>query len=205
LRPIGTFLLLLAFGVCQAQIDLKSGERLYQICAGCHGFAGEGSKPVNAPRLSGIEPWYLERQMRYFQTGVRGQVQGDQHGMRMATMAAAVRGDRALADLLAYVQQLPRPTPAPTVAGDVERGRSLYAICGACHGADGSGNVAQSAPGLVLLDDWYFVEQLRLYAEGLRGTHSQDSYGRQMAALAATFNDAQSRTDLAAYVATLSE
>jgi cytochrome c oxidase subunit 2 len=78
-------------------------------------------------------------------------------------------------------------------------------VCAACHGLAAEGNEATSAPALAGLDDWYVVEQLRLYAEGLRGAQAGDVYGQQMRALASTFPDDEARRDLAAYIASLRE
>jgi len=202
-----------------AQLDVEAGRRSYEICAGCHGFVAEGSRLVHAPRLAGLEDWYLERQLRNFARGIRGSAEGDVHGARMAPMAlAAVRSDRTLDDLVAYIGTLPdgrsasRRASGPTgaagttlaPAGDAGRGRSLYAACAACHGPDAEGNEATASPGLAHLDDWYVVEQLRLFAEGLRGASPNDVYGAQMRAMASTVADEQSRLDIAAYLATLS-
>ncbi len=197
-----------------AQVDVDAGRRSYEICAGCHGFLGEGSALVHAPRLAGLESWYLDRQLRNFARGIRGGAEGDEHGAHMAPMALAVTSDRAREDLLAYIDTLPARSAAPRAraagaaataipAGNFERGRGLYATCAACHGQNAEGNEAISSPGLAILDDWYVVEQLRLFADGLRGTHPDDTYGAQMRAFAATFADEQSRQDIAAYLVTL--
>lgn len=198
-----------------AQADLESGRRSYELCAGCHGFLGEGNALVHAPRLAGLESWYLERQLRNFAGGVRGGAEGDVYGMRMAPMALAVRGEAALEDLVGYIETLPKgrsPTgggsgrqsaPPASVAGDAERGADLYGVCAPCHGPNAQGSSATSSPGLAHLDAWYVVEQLRLFAEGLRGTHPDDAYGAQMRAFVGTFADEQSRRDIAAYLGTL--
>ena len=205
--PITIAVLFLAFAslpiVAVAQPNLDAGEKIYDICAGCHGFLAEGNELVGAPRLSGLEPWYLSRQMRNFSAGIRGSAPGDVHGQRMAAMAGAVNGDRALEDLIAYIGTLPDARPAPTVVGDTATGRTQYGACAACHGLGGEGNEALSAPGLLALDDWYVADQLRLFAESLRGTHAQDVYGQQMRAVAGAFRDEQPRSDLAAYINTL--
>jgi cytochrome c oxidase subunit 2 len=192
--------------VAAAQSNLESGQRTYNVCAGCHGFVGEGNSLVNAPRLAGLEGWYLKRQMQNFVSGVRGNLDGDTHGQRMAVMARAADNERELDDLAAYIASLPAEVTAGAAAagdGDPERGRQLYGICAACHGVEGSGNSAISAPGLVRLDDWYVTEQLRLFAEGLRGAHPSDTLGQQMRALSASFSDSAARRDLAAYINSL--
>lgn len=198
-------------GYAWGQPDLEAGRRSYEICAGCHGFVGEGNRLVGAPRLAGIEPWYLERQIQNFRAERRGHVAGDDNGRRMALIAQAVDSDRELGDLVAWIGSLPAPTISPdasvgaTGAGssDASEGQRLYATCSACHGAEGRGNESLGAPSLISLDDWYFVEQLKLYAEGLRGTHPADTYGAQMRALAAGFDTEEERQALASYVMTL--
>jgi cytochrome c oxidase subunit 2 len=67
----------------------------------------------------------------------------------------------------------------------------------------GEGVEALSSPKLADLDDWYIVNQLKLYAAGLRGTHPSDTYGQQMAPIIAMLEDEQGIRDLAAYIATL--
>jgi len=190
-------------GPAFAQPDLTAGERDYQVCAGCHGFVGEGNELVGAPRLAGLEPSYLERQIENFRAGRRGHVDGDVKGQRMATMAKAVANDRELADLVAFIATLPAPERPASVDGDAVRGQTLYAVCSACHGPEAAGNEALGAPGLVGLDDWYVVEQLAAYADGLRGVDPGDTYGAQMRALSATFASDDDRRALAAYINSL--
>jgi cytochrome c oxidase subunit II len=186
-----------------AQPNGHAGQGLYAVCAGCHGFAGEGQRLVQAPRLAGLDPWYVARQMHSFTAGGRGYSADDVHGTRMATMAKAARGERDIADLLSYLATLPVTKPPPTLPGDVDSGRRLYAVCAACHGQDGAGREDTSAPGLAGLDDWYIVAQLELYAAGLRGAQADDTYGQQMRAMSSLFADDATRRDLAAYIGSL--
>jgi cytochrome c oxidase subunit 2 len=207
--------LALATDLTFAQSDPVAGERSYEVCAGCHGFLGEGNRTIGAPRLAGVEGWYLARQIENFRDGLRGHVEGDVNGKRMALMAQAVDNDRELGDLLSWIDSLPEPesssgiaqaTGAPgatATAPEVSRGQSLYTSCSACHGSEGQGNETLGAPALVSLDMWYLAEQLKSYADGLRGTHPSDGYGAQMRALAASFDTEDERRDLASYVMTL--
>ena len=186
-----------------AQVSVEAGRRSYEVCAGCHGFLAEGNELVGAPRLAGLPSWYVERQMRNFAAGLRGR-EGDDHGLRMAPMARAARGERQLPDLLAYLATLPGKPMPPTLGGDAAEGGRRYAVCAACHGQNGEGNEALGAPGLATLDDWYFVRQLGLYARGLRGFDRDDAFGQQMRAIAGTVNDEQAQRDVAAYARSLS-
>jgi cytochrome c oxidase subunit 2 len=195
--------LVVPLGTAWAQTDLVAGERLYEVCAGCHGFSGEGNALVNAPKLAGLETWYLTGQIHNFGAEIRGSADGDVHGQRMAAMAKALKTEREVADVVAYIATLPMASSPATIDGDADTGRAEFATCAACHGEDGSGNATVASPGIAGLDDWYLVEQLRLFADGLRGAHPEDTGGQQMRAIAASFADEQTRRDLAAFIRTL--
>ncbi len=96
-----------------------------------------------------------------------------------------------------YAQLGDRPAP------DVTIGKGLYAVCAACHGAHGEGNLAFNAPKLAGQNAWYLERQLHLYKSGARGTHERDRFGKTMAPMAATLADARAIADVVAYIATL--
>jgi cytochrome c oxidase subunit 2 len=99
-----------------------------------------------------------------------------------------------------------QPTYAETVtrgAGDAAVGEPLYAVCTACHGAQGEGMLAMNAPKLAGQSDWYLRRQLKLFKQGLRGTHDADVFGKQMAAMAATLADDKAIENVTAYIGTL--
>jgi cytochrome c553 len=76
--------------------------------------------------------------------------------------------------------------PSPTGSAAEEM---AYRSCTACHGATGLGNRGMQAPALVNLDDWYIARQLKNYKAGVRGKHSRDTYGMQMASQASLLSD----------------
>ncbi|MEY4642985.1 MAG: hypothetical protein RLZZ227_2979 [Pseudomonadota bacterium] len=88
-------------------------------------------------------------------------------------------------------------------AGDAERGKTLYATCGACHGANGEGLEALNAPKLAGQEEWYVVRQLQNFKNGIRGNNPKDTYGMQMAPMSQTLVDDQAMQDVAAYIRTL--
>jgi len=99
-----------------------------------------------------------------------------------------------------------QPTFAETVAhtkSDPQAGQALYAVCAACHGQQGEGNRQLNAPKLSGQDEWYLVHQLKLFKEGIRGTHEDDLYGRQMAPMVMTLPDDAAIRNVAAYIAAL--
>ena len=179
------------------------GATAYKLCAGCHGFQGEGNRIVSAPALAGLEAWYLERQLRNFRDGIRGHAGDDRLGQSMALMTRGLESDDEIRDIVAYIETLPAASPAPTLDGDAEGGRSAYATCSACHGADGRGLEALNAPGLTGIDDWYQLAQLNKFKEGLRGRLAADTYGQQMAPMVMSLADEKAMKDVIAYIETL--
>ena len=88
-------------------------------------------------------------------------------------------------------------------AGDPQLGQTVYAVCAACHGSNGEGNVALNAPRLAGQQDWYVRRQISYYKQGIRGTHAGDLYGSQMAPMAAVLATDASVDNVAAYIQTL--
>jgi cytochrome c oxidase subunit II len=88
-------------------------------------------------------------------------------------------------------------------AGDAAAGQSLFAVCAACHGAQGEGNPALNAPKLAGQADWYLARQLHLFKTGGRGTNDKDVYGKTMAPMAATLADDAAIANVVAYIRTL--
>jgi cytochrome c oxidase subunit 2 len=87
--------------------DARRGASLYNgNCGACHGGRAEGNEALKAPRLAGLDPAYLERQVLNFQSGVRGGNPRDRLGRQMATMAATLTGPEDLDDILAYIAGL---------------------------------------------------------------------------------------------------
>jgi cytochrome c oxidase subunit 2 len=183
--------------------DVKHGADGYKLCASCHGFRGEGNAKVHAPGLAGREAWYLTRQIENFRKGVRGSSPQDEPGHRMAQMTLGLDSAAEIADLVAYIGTLPVAKAAATVGGDVAKGKSLYGSCVACHGQHAGGNAALNAPALTGIDDWYQVAQLDKFRRGVRGASRNDTYGQQMAPMAAVLADEAAMKDVVAYINSL--
>ena len=182
--------------------NAEAGKPLYAVCAACHGSLAEGNPAMHAPKLSGQGDWYLKRQLLYFKHGIRGTHDQDVYGSQMAPMAATLADDTAIDNVVAYIATLPdNPAPA-TVKANAKDGRTSYETCGACHGADGRGVQAMNAPRLAGVSDWYLVTQLKNFKQRIRGSHPKDSYGPQMASMAAILANDQAINDLVAYINT---
>jgi cytochrome c oxidase subunit 2 len=161
-----------------------------------------GNSVITAPRLSGMDKAYIERQLQGFKKGWRGVHPDDTGGQEMRPMAA-VLSDKDIVEVAKYVSAVDSAAPAVTVAGDADRGKTLYQSCVACHGAEGQGNPALQGPALTGLNDWYVVTQLQNYKAGVRGSHPDDTYGQQMQSATALLSDQQAMQDVARYIGTM--
>ena len=88
-------------------------------------------------------------------------------------------------------------------AGNAQAGQGTYAVCAACHGQNGEGNLALNAPKIAGQEDWYIRQQIDYYKLGARGTHPDDIYGAQMAPMAAILVNDQALNNVTAYIDTL--
>jgi cytochrome c553 len=180
-----------------------AAEPDYSFCTVCHGANGNGNPAIHAPKISGIEPWYLKRQLEHFRAGLRGTQGQDLPGMEMQPVAMQL-DDPAIEAVASYVHTFDSKPPPATVSGDAKHGRKLYEACAACHGARGEGNGALQAPALAGQTDWYLVTQLERFQAGLRGFSAQDVQGTQMRAAASALPDHAAINDVVAYINTLS-
>lgn len=83
--------------------DIPAGKAGYEACAACHGRNAEGNQQLSAPRLAGLDDWYLARQLENYKSGRRGYDPGDVYGMQMRAMAAALTSDQAVNDVVAFI------------------------------------------------------------------------------------------------------
>ena len=94
-------------------------------------------------------------------------------------------------------------SPVCIAAGDAVQGKAAYAVCSACHGQNGEGNMAMNAPRLAGQQGWYLVRQLEAYRLGHRGTKPGDTFGMQMRPMASTVSTPAAIENLVAYVESL--
>jgi cytochrome c oxidase subunit 2 len=122
----------------------------------------------------------------------------------------AMRGSIVVEEESAFDQWLaskPRFTDVINEAApNVTVGQSQYAVCTACHGAQGEGNAMLNAPNLAGQSDWYLKRQLSNFKHGFRGgADAGDVFGAQMAPMAATLVDDAAIENVVAYINTLPE
>ncbi len=114
------------------------GQRLFlNNCAQCHGSDARGSKGF--PNLADNDwlgagtPEYIEKTITEGRTGM------------MPPMAAAVGTADDVKNVANYVLSLSGSAHNDVAA---QLGKAKFAVCAACHGADGKGNPALGAPNL---------------------------------------------------------
>ncbi len=180
----------------------RAPEAALASCVTCHGIEGRGNPRVNAPRIAGMDAWYIRRQLHAFRNGWRGTHDGDVVGWEMQAMARSL-SDEEISAAAVWFAGLAAPRQQHTVMGDAGRGRSLFAACAACHGADARGDEKLGAPALSGQSDGYLVRQLENFLSGRRGYHADDAAGRRMAASVGSLPDEQSIRDVVAYIASL--
>jgi cytochrome c oxidase subunit 2 len=90
--------------------DKKNGKNIYEsVCGSCHGRNAMGNEKLNAPRLNGLNDWYLKQQIWKFKKSIRGAHPDDTLGAQMITMMAMLPDDQSINDVIAYMQSAGKP------------------------------------------------------------------------------------------------
>jgi cbb3-type cytochrome c oxidase subunit III len=174
--------LAVAFAPAVRAAENARGAELFQLCAQCHGSAGEGNHMALAPNIAGMPDWYLIAQLQNFKTGARGTHPEDVGGLRMYPMSQTLKTDDDVKAVAAYVAALPLHRSEPTLTGgDPARGAQFYAVCQTCHGPDGSGMQPMGSPRIAGQADWYLLSSLQKFKAGTRGTYPNAAVMRGMA------------------------
>ena len=78
----------------------------YDYCLLCHGANANGNYGIRAPKISGMEPWYLATQLANYQAGLRGADERDTYGAQMRAIVATLPDEKAITDVVAYINTL---------------------------------------------------------------------------------------------------
>jgi len=147
----------------QHQEVMEVGARLFaNNCATCHGGNASGARGY--PNLTD-EDWLYGGEPE----NIRTTITNGRRGMMPPMIAAIGNTDEAARDMALYVQSLSRPAMRddPAKLEAIERAAPRFAVCAACHGADGSGNQMLGAPNLT--DNvWLYGSSLADIEEGIR-------------------------------------
>lgn len=185
---VNTFLLsILSFTVNANQVNTAKAPASYSQCVACHGEQAQGNKQLKAPALAGQSANYLNRQLQNFTNGLRGGHEKDTLGMQMLAISKTLDFNKEVPNLTAYLEALPSAELVQTTTGDLKNGSRYYqARCGACHGGQAQGNSSMNAPKLSGQSIEYLQRQMLNFSTGVRGTHADDKFGRQMAMMSKT-------------------
>ena len=210
-RPLALVLLMTSAVISSALVsptiayadDYSIVPEQFIYCTTCHGVELQGNRSVDAPRLNGMEDWYIRNQLLAFQKGWRG-THNDLIGMEMRPQATILDAN-GIDEAAAFVASVPDRPPhkVETLAGNATRGKTLYTTCAACHGDNAEGNKLLNAPKLAGQSDWYLHRQLEKFQAGIRGSANGDINGAQMRASIAVLQDAEAITDVVAYINSL--
>jgi cytochrome c553 len=78
----------------------------FTACEACHGANAAGNVDTGAPPLTGLDDWYVVRQLRAFSAGTRGAHADDTSGQQMRAAAATLRDEQAMAGIAAFLATL---------------------------------------------------------------------------------------------------
>ena len=181
----------------------ETGERLFQNqCAKCHGPKGKGSKDLKTPAIASLPKWYIKEQLTRFKNGVRGAHPQDINGQIMRAVALQL-SDKQVSSVLAYLKTLKAHAPSPTLKGELNIGKLIYRDeCMGCHRFNGHGMSSFYSAPLNGLQDWYLLEQLNKFDQGIRAYHPKDARGEKMKHLVKYLSE-KDRVDVLTYITTL--
>lgn len=141
---------------------LQVGQRLFmQNCAQCHGSDARGNMQGGFPNLTDKD-WLYGGEFDHIKTTL---IQG-----RSGIMPAweATMGKQGVKEVITYTLSLSgRQGLDPNL---VEAGKGRFAVCAACHGTDGTGNIAMGAPNL--------TDNIWLYGGSEQAVMNTVLYGR---------------------------
>ncbi len=198
-------LMLVCIGAGLIGQDIEKGKISYITCMACHGPEGHGNKLLNAPQIAGLPIYYIETQLHNFKHGIRGADPRDVTGLQMRPMSMTLADEQAIKDVAAYVGTFtPKVSEDLVEGGEAAKGQVSYALCLACHGPDAGGVEVLKTPSLKYQSDWYMLESLKKFKQGIRGTNPQDIGGMQMRPMSMTLADEQAMKDVIAYIRSIS-
>lgn len=175
------------------------------VCASCHGENGEGKRELMTPSIASLPRWYIKEQIEKFRNGQRGAHAEDIHGQQMRLAISALTYEQ-ITEALDYIDTLPALSHEPTLKGDAKRGSQLYADnCMGCHRFNGHGELVFHSASLNGLQDWYLLDQINKFQQGIRGYHPEDEAGAKMRQAVSHITSEQQKLDLLAFLTALAK
>jgi cytochrome c553 len=68
--------------------NVEKGRELFrENCMACHRYNGTGELVFGSPPLTGLQDWYILKQLQKFKKGIRGNHEKDKEGQKMHSLA----------------------------------------------------------------------------------------------------------------------
>jgi cytochrome c553 len=184
----------------------EKGAVLFSVeCSQCHGVEGEGSDKLfrRAPALAGLPDFYVAAQLEQFRWQLRGAAEDGESGARNMHAMMGQMNDAMVKSVAQHIAGMRPVVSAPSVHGDVERGKILYGkLCAECHGVNAQGNAAKESPPLYVFQDWYLVRQIQKFRDGTRKPSAANADAVKMHGVAVQLvRRKQDVKDLAVFIA----
>jgi cytochrome c553 len=85
----------------------RGRDHYSNICSACHGAKAQGNVALEAPRLAGVDDWYLLAQYEKFRDGTRGSHPDDRWGVQMVRIAPTLEDRNTARDVIAWIATQP--------------------------------------------------------------------------------------------------
>lgn len=123
--------------------DINNGRKVFMVCTVCHRPEGWGRSDGRYPQIAGQLPSVTIKQLADIRARNR-----DNPTMRPFTSPQLLGGAQEIADVAAYIAQLPmNPRNSVGPGNDLEYGEEIYQEnCQECHGKDGEGDPVEHIP-----------------------------------------------------------
>lgn len=145
--------------------NIKSGEKIYALCANCHMKNGWGKKDGSFPVIAGQHRNVLIKQLADIRSKNR-----DNPTMYPFTDPASIGGPQGIADVTEFIAAMPvDPNPGTGNGEQLSLGKKLYQNhCTQCHGDTALGNNDAFFPRLKGQHHAYLLRQLKWIRDGYR-------------------------------------
>ncbi len=175
----------------QLKDALDYGEEINETCAGCHGENAQGSIDGEYPRLAGMSPGYLTKQLRHFKSRdrlnipmvpytndrelPREDIEAIVHyiaSIKLPTRLAAIENDMSEGESFDALGRLEASRAIINIArypGNITAGKRAYSKeCAACHGQTGNGSPDGMIPPLTGQHSAYIKRQIEIFRKAER-------------------------------------
>ena len=145
--------------------DIDNGKRIFPLCASCHMKTGWGKPDGSFPVIAGQHQQVLIKQLSDIRSKDR-----INPTMYPFTDPQTIGGAQAIADVTAYIAQLPATsTPGQGETKQLALGENLYKKnCQQCHGESAEGNAQAFYPKLKGQHYAYLLRHMKWIGEGYR-------------------------------------